>query len=55
MKQEKEIFENKLVNFTKKLNDYISTDNGQWSIKGFIDSYKNVYTISNDTKLKLKI
>ena len=55
MKKEKKIFEKKLVNFTKKLNDYISTKDGQWSVKGFIDSYKNVYTISNDTKIVSKI
>jgi len=34
---------------------YISTKDGQWSVKGFIDSYKNVYTISNDTKIVSKI
>jgi hypothetical protein len=41
MNKEKIIFEKRLVNFTKKLNNYISTKDGQWSIKGFIDSYKS--------------
>ena len=34
---------------------YVSTDNGEWSIIGFIDIYKNIYTISSDTKIVSKI
>ena len=37
------------------LNTYVSTDDGQWTIKGFIDTYKNIYTISSDTKVVSKI
>jgi len=48
-------FEKKLKLFVEKLSDYISTEDGQWSIKGFIDTYKNIYTISNDTKIVSKI
>lgn len=33
----------------------ISTDNGDWVVKGFIDIYKNIYTISSDTKVISKI
>ena len=55
LQKEKEIFENELIKFTKKLTSYISTEDGQWSIKGFIDSYKNIYTISSDTKIISKI
>ena len=33
----------------------ISTKNGDWVVKGFIDVYKNIYTISNDTKVISKI
>ncbi len=33
----------------------ISTDDGQWAVKGFIDVYRNVYTISTDTKVVSKI
>lgn len=29
--------------------------NGHWTVKGFIDIYKNVYTISSDTKIISKI
>ncbi len=33
----------------------MSTDDGDWSVKGFIDVYKNIYTISSDTKIVSKI
>ena len=33
----------------------IATADGQWTIKGFIDLYKNIYTISADTKIVSKI
>jgi len=51
----KEEFEIQLKEFVKELQKYISTDDGQWSIKGFIDVYKNIYTISSDTKIVSKI
>lgn len=28
----------------------LATDAGDWVIKGFIDVYRNIYTISVDTK-----
>ncbi len=43
-------FEKKLKEFVKTLEEHITTKDGEWSIKGFIDAYKNIYTISNDTK-----
>lgn len=33
----------------------ISTEDGDWVVKGFIDVYKNIYTISTDTKVISKI
>ena len=33
----------------------MSTETGDWTIKGFIDIYKNIYTISSDTKIVSKI
>lgn len=33
----------------------ISTDKGDWVVKGFIDIYKSIYTISSDTKVISKI
>lgn len=52
---EKEYFTEKLVEFVTELKDHISTDDGQWTIKGFVDIFKNVYTISSDTKIVSKI
>jgi hypothetical protein len=49
------IFKEKLQTFLKTIVSYVSTPNGQWSIKGFIDIYKNIYTISSDTKIVSKI
>lgn len=37
------------------LKDYISTSDDQWTIKGFIDVFKNIYTVSTDTKIVSKI
>lgn len=52
---EKEIFKKSLTEFTKEIIDFVKTEDGQWSIKGFIDIYKNIYTISSDTKIVSKI
>lgn len=41
--------------FVEELRYYVSTDTGEWTIKGFIDIYKNIYTISSDTKIISKI
>ncbi|MHC6203780.1 type II restriction endonuclease [Breznakiellaceae bacterium SP9] len=53
--ENKEIFKENLKKFLETILSYVSTPNGQWSIKGFIDIYKNVYTISSDTKIVSKI
>lgn len=52
---EKKEFEKVLTDFVDTLQKYISTPDGQWTIKGFIDVYKNIYTISSDTKIISKI
>lgn len=54
MDQKKE-FEKALRNFINTIGESISTDDGQWTIKGFIDLFKNIYTISADTKIVSKI
>ncbi|MDX8377798.1 MAG: type II restriction endonuclease [Mariprofundales bacterium] len=51
----KHTFLSKLKVFATTLNDYVSTNSGDWSIKGFIDVEKNIYTISSDTKVISKI
>ncbi|MBI3236021.1 MAG: EcoRV family type II restriction endonuclease [Bacteroidetes bacterium] len=48
-------FKKALSIFTEKLEKYVSTENGDWSVKGFIDVYKNIYTITSDTKIVTKI
>ncbi|MCX7093524.1 MAG: hypothetical protein NTY50_08770 [Methylobacter sp.] len=52
---EKEIFAEKLEEFVSEFKEHISTEDGQWTVKGFIDVFKNVYTISSDTKIVSKI
>lgn len=48
-------FEQNLNKFVSELKSYVSTETGEWTIKGFIDIYKNIYTISSDTKIVSKI
>ena len=43
-----------LKSFVTSLADEISV-NGDWTVKGFIDIFKNIYTISCDTKIVSKI
>lgn len=52
--KEKEIFIKNLKMFADTLADHISTNN-EWTIRGFIDIFKNVYTISSDTKIVSKV
>lgn len=54
-KQYIEEFEKSLAEFVDVLQKYVSTETGEWTIKGFIDVYKNIYTISSDTKIVSKI
>lgn len=51
----KKEFRSALKIFVEKLTKYVSTDTGEWTVKGFIDVYKNIYTISSDTKIVSKI
>lgn len=48
-------FEKQLQTFVESLREFISTEDGQWTVKGFIDVLQNVYTISSDTKIISKI
>lgn len=36
-------------------NELVATDKGDWLVKGFIDTMKNIYTISCDTKVVSKV
>ena len=44
-----------LTEEVKSYKDLLETDNNDWIVKGFIDVNKNVYTITNDTKVVSKI
>lgn len=48
-------FELQLVQLAEQLKTQVSTEDGQWTIKGFVDIFSNVYTISSDTKVLSKI
>jgi len=48
-------FEKQLKEFVKTFQSHISSPDGQWTVKGFIDIFKKVYTISRDTKILSKI
>lgn len=52
--KEKELFGKNLKEFASELADKISL-NDEWTIRGFIDIFKNVYTVSSDTKIISKI
>ncbi len=51
----KQEFFHALSQFVLLLDNHVSTGDGQWSIKGFIDVCRNIYTISSDTKVISKI
>lgn len=51
----KEDFFNLLSKEVKTYKSYLETDSQDWIVKGFIDINKNVYTITNDTKVVSKI
>jgi len=51
----KEQFFDLLTNEIKSYNQLLATDKGDWIVKGFIDIYKRIYTITLDTKVVSKI
>jgi hypothetical protein len=51
----KEDFFYLLTEEVKTYKDFLETDSKDWIVKGFIDIDKNVYTITNDTKVVSKI
>jgi len=50
-----EDFRKKLIAHFDRFSHTLATDTGDWVIKGFIDIYRNIYTISIDTKVVSKI
>lgn len=51
----KEEFLKALQTEVLEYNKIIATDKGDWIVKGFIDIYRNIYTISIDTKVVSKV
>jgi hypothetical protein len=51
----KENFFSLLSNEIQSFNNLLATENGDWIVKGFIDIYKRIYSITNDTKVVSKI
>lgn len=51
----KEDFRKEFANWVGTLSDYISSDDGSWRVKGFVDVDGNMFTISSDTKIVSKI
>ena len=48
-------FQKSLLKHTENFRKVLATPSGDWSVKGFIDAAKNIYTISVDTKVVSKI
>lgn len=48
-------FREGLLQYFDALHERVSTENGDWTVKGFIDVYKRIYTISLDTKVLSKV
>ncbi|MBI4731359.1 MAG: EcoRV family type II restriction endonuclease [Chloroflexi bacterium] len=53
--QYKAEFSQKLAQLVETLKGHVATADEQWTIKGFIDVFRNIYTISADTKIVSKI
>jgi hypothetical protein len=51
----KKEFKQILCGLAKTLSNNVVTEDQQWTVKGFIDIFRNVYTISTDTKIVSKI
>ena len=50
-----EEFHNHLLSFEERFREALTTPQGDWVVKGFIDVQQNIYTISVDTKVISKI
>ncbi len=55
MNETKNRFEAELCELAATLTGHVSTEDGQWTVKGFIDTFRNIYTISSDTKIVSKV
>jgi hypothetical protein len=51
----KQKFQKQLDELSETLKEYVSDKDNQWTIKGFIDIFQNIYSISADTKIVSKV
>src|SRR5437899_10360451 len=49
------VFLKKLQTHAESFAKAVATNEGEWIIKGFIDVYRRIYTISVDTKIVSKV
>ncbi len=52
---EQDHFREELLQYFDELQERVSTENGDWTVKGFIDVYRRIYSISIDTKVLSKV
>jgi len=52
---EQDNFRESLLGYFDALKERVTTTNGDWTVKGFIDIYQRIYTISLDTKVLSKV
>ena len=50
-----EKFRETMLSYFKEFSRTLATEQGDWVVKGFIDVYRNIYTISVDTKVVSKV
>lgn len=55
MIEKKDGFREKLIEYLNQYFFDIQDSNGNWTVKVFIDIFKNIYTISLDTKVISKV
>lgn len=48
-------FRSRLADHFDEFTSTLATDRGDWIVKGFIDVYRNIYTVSVDTKVVSKV
>lgn len=55
MVDDQDSLQSKLLEYVDDMQQRVSTQDGDWTVKGFIDIYKRIYTISLDTKVLSKV
>jgi hypothetical protein len=55
MQPDSDIFRSALLTRFDDLLRQVQTSDGQWTVKGFLDAYQRIYTISLDTKVLSKV